>query len=100
MNRLPYSQRKRYSNDTATATNTTGSGSSSSSGGSFDWGLIGGWLNSLGGVATGIWGTSDKYTSQMYAQMYEQQRRANTIIWVVIGLVLALGVFLVIRKTK
>ena len=32
--------------------------------------------------------------------MYRQEQRTNTILWVVIGLVLALIVFLVIRKTK
>lgn len=48
----------------------------------------------------GLFSPSSKYTSQMYKQQYEQQKQTTTILWVVIGLVIALGVVLVIRKTK
>ena len=61
---------------------------------------ISGMFNSLTSMASSIWGKGDKYMAQAYAKMYEQQQRTNTVLWVVIGLVVALGVFLVIRKTK
>lgn len=82
---------RRYSNeDTTGGTNNN----------SFDWSLISGWINGLGGIVTGLWGKSDKYVANMYGQLYDQQKKTNTVLWVVIGLVIALGVFLVVRKTK
>lgn len=85
-------------NTVTTGTGTTGTGTSSGSG--FDWGQVGGWLATLGSTFGSIFGTGDKYTAQAYKTMYDQQQRTNTILWVVIGLVLALGVVLVIRRTK
>lgn len=61
---------------------------------------ISGMFNSLTNMASSIWGKGDKYMAQAYAKMFEQQQKTNTVLWVVIGLVVALGVFLVIRKTK
>ena len=57
-------------------------------------------LNSLGTTASNIWGTGDKYMVQAYQKMYDQQQKTNTVLWVVIGLVVALGVVLIIRKSK
>lgn len=51
-------------------------------------------------VVNAIFGRSDQYRADALNQMYTQEKRSNTILWVVIGLVLALGVFLVVRKTK
>lgn len=85
-----------------TSTSTTTSTSSSSSG----------WTNQntvdvvttaasfLQNVLTSIWGHNNQWQTQAYNTMYQQERRTNTILWVVIGLVVALGLFLVIRKTK
>lgn len=68
----------------------------------FDWTKldISGMFKNLTDMATSIWGKGDKYISQAYKKMYENQQKTNTVLWVVIGLVVALGVFLVIRKTK
>ena len=70
-------------------------------GGSSNWSSF--WNNlvsSVSSVATSIWGNNNQWQTQAYSTMYEQEKRTNTILWVVIGLVVALGVFLVIRKTK
>lgn len=82
--------------------NQTGSslGQDTSGSGSFDYGLIGGWLNSLGNIVTSIWGSSGNVQADMLNEQLRQERRTTTILWVIIGLVLALGVVLVIRKTK
>lgn len=56
--------------------------------------------NLLQTVLTSIFGKNNTYLANSYNTLYEQEKRTNTILWVVIGLVLALGVFLVIRKTK
>lgn len=92
----PYNQRKnRYSNKTTT--DKDGNKVETSWYEDVDW--VGG-LNSITSVFTSIWGKSDKYVSQMYQQMYKEQRRTTAILWCVIALVVALGVFLVVRKTK
>ncbi len=57
-------------------------------------------FKNLTDMASSIWGKGDKYMAQAYAKMFEQQQKTNTVLWVVIGLVVALGVILVIRKTK
>lgn len=75
----------------------TNTGSSSS----FDWGkLIGNGLDSVSTLLGKIFGKEDTYRANAYSQLYEQEKRSNTILWIVIGLILALGVVLVIRKTK
>lgn len=75
-------------------------GQDTSGSGSFNYGLIGGWLNSLGNIVTGIWGSTGNVQADMLNEQLRQERRTTTILWVIIGLVLALGVVLVIRKTK
>lgn len=70
-----------------------------SSGSSFSWGNF--WNNlvtSASSVATSIWGNNSQWQANAYNTMYEQEKRTNTILWVVIGLVVALGVVLIIRK--
>lgn len=56
--------------------------------------------NLIDSVLRAIFGKSSTVLANSYYQQYEQEKRTNTILWVVLGLVLALGVFLVIRKTK
>ena len=51
-------------------------------------------------VLTSIFGRNNVQQAQYANQLYQQEQRTNTILWVVLGLVLALGVVLVIRKTK
>lgn len=51
-------------------------------------------------VLTAIFGRNNVQQAQYTNELYKQEQRTNTILWVVLGLVLALGVFLVIRKTK
>lgn len=51
-------------------------------------------------ILTSIFGRNNQYLANSYSTMYNQEKRTNTILWVIIGLVLALGVVLVIRKTK
>ena len=88
-------QYRRYSNAETTSSGT------STSGGSFDWGSFStNLLNSATTLLGSIFGKSDKYKADAYETLYQQEQRTNTILWVVIGLVVALGVVLVIRKTK
>ncbi len=83
---------------TTPTTTTTTSGS--------DWtsqdtvGVINTGASLIQNVVNAIFGRSDQYRADALNQMYTQEKRSNTILWVVIGLVLALGVFLVVRKTK
>ena len=87
----------RYSNDGTTPTTTT----TTTSSGSWNWdSFVSGVFNLAGTVLPSIFGKSDKYQAQAYQQMYNQQKQTTTVLWVVIGLVLALGVVLLIRKTK
>lgn len=51
-------------------------------------------------ILTAIFGRNNVQQANYATEMYRQEQRTNTILWVVIGLVLALIVFLVIRKTK
>lgn len=51
-------------------------------------------------ILTSIFGRNNIQQASYATEMYRQEQRTNTILWVVIGLVLALIVFLVIRKTK
>lgn len=83
------------------ADGTLASGSGSSGSGAFDWGGFATGLISAGTtVVTSVFGKGDKYRADATEQMYRQEKQTNTILWVVIGLVVALGVFLLIRKTK
>ena len=79
---------------------TNNTGTSSSSGSGWNWGILTSLANTFGSVATSIWGKGGEWQASAYKSMYDQQKQTNTILWVVIGLVLALGVVLVIRKTK
>lgn len=75
--------------------------SGSSSGSSFNWGsFFKDLFSSATSITTGIWGNTANAQLAAYNTMYEQEKRTNTILWVVIGLVVALGVVLVIRKSK
>lgn len=56
--------------------------------------------NLLQTVLTSIFGHNNIQQAQYANELYRQEQRTNTILWVVLGLVLALGVVLVIRKTK
>ena len=81
--------------------NGTGLGRDTSGSGMFDWGgFLSTLLNSGTTVVKSIWGKDDTYRAEAYNTLYEQEKRTNTILWVVIGLVIALGVFLVVRKNK
>lgn len=92
----PYNQKKhQYSNKTVT--NPDGTVTETSWYEGIDWA---GGLGSLTNLFSSIFGKSDKYTAQAYATMYKEQQRITTILWVVIGLMVALGVVLLIRKTK
>lgn len=85
-----------YSDVTTHQTYTVGSGS-----GAFNWGgFFGNLIDSTESVLTSIYGRNNQVLANAYNTMYEQEKRTNMILWVVIGLVVALGVFLVIRKTK
>lgn len=76
---------RRYSNDSTT----------------FDWSKLDykGVLDSITGMFSNIFGKGDKYAAMAYQKMYDQQKQTNVILWVVIGLVVALGVVLIVRKT-
>ena len=69
---------------------------------SFDWSKLdySGMLNSITEMVSNVWGKGDKYMTQAYQKMLDQQQKTNTVLWVVIGLVVALGVYLVVRKTN
>ena len=56
--------------------------------------------NLLQNVLTAIFGRNNIQQANYANELYKQEQRTNTILWVVLGLVLALGVVLVIRKTK
>ena len=68
---------------------------------SFDWNNF---LNSLFGsassVLTSIYGKGDTWRANAVEWQLNQEKRTNAILWVVIGLMVALGVYLVIRKNK
>lgn len=77
------------------------SGSGVTGSGAFDYAsLINTGIAALSNVFTSIFGKSDKYQLQAYQQVYEEQKKVTTILWVVIGLMAALGIYLLIRKTK
>lgn len=79
----------------------SGLGQNSSGSGAFDWGgFANNLMNTTGSVLSSIFSPSYKYQNQALNSMYSAEKRTNTILWIVIGLVLALGVVLVIRKSK
>lgn len=81
----------------------TGGGSSaggSSSGSGWDWGQFNNTLGIVGNAITSIFSPSSKWQNQTNSQLYQQERRTNTILWVIIGLMAAMGVVLLFRKTK
>ena len=111
----PYNQRKRYSNADTSLFNDLGdtgdsselpadfysSGSGSSGSGSqFPWTTLINGVRDLGVSIANIFSPAGNYLTTSYQAQLKQEQRTNTILWVVIGLVLALGVVLVIRKTK
>lgn len=57
-------------------------------------------INATASVLNSIFGHNYQWQSEAVSTMYQQEKRTNTILWIVIGLILALGVVLVIRKTK
>lgn len=51
-------------------------------------------------ILNSIFGRNNIQQANYATALYNQEKRTNTILWVVIGLLLAMGVVLVIRKTK
>ena len=96
--------RKRYSNsNTVNGGGLPGGESSSGTSGSgtFNWDVFLNNLISAGtSITTSIWGHDNQWQVTGLELQLEAERKTNTMLWVVIGLVLALGVFLVIRKSK
>lgn len=105
--------RRRYSNfgenalpsfeDMGGAGGLTGGQSSSGTTGSgaFDWNAtIQGILNLGNTFVRSFWNNGAQQQANYTNELYKQEQRTNTILWVVIGLVLALGIFLVVRKSK
>ena len=103
--------RRRYSNFGETALpsfNDMGgvgglTGGNSSSGttgsGAFDWnGLVQGVLDLGNTFVSHFWDTGAQTQANYTNELYKQEQRTNVILWVIIGLILALGVFLLIRK--
>lgn len=79
----------------------SGSSGSGSSGSSFNWGgLVDGILGLGNTFVSSFWNNGDKVKAEYLDELRQREQRTNTILWVVLGLVLALGVFLIIRKTK
>ena len=77
----------------------TGIGTNTSGSGVFNWSYVGDWLNSAANIVTGIWGTSDKYMSNAYQTMYNQERKtSNLLIGIVVAIVLLAFVFLIVKK--
>ena len=68
---------------------------------SVNWGgLLGQLINGTTSVLSSMFGRTEAAQLNAYQTMYKQEQRTNTILWVVIGLVVAMGVVLVLRKTK
>lgn len=69
--------------------------------GLFDWtGFFNNLFDSANIIVPSVWGNQNQWQVNGLNQQLEAERKTNTILWVVIGLVLALLVFLVVRKTK
>lgn len=70
-----------------------------SSGNYGDWiGFFNNLINGTSSVLTSIYGHNNQWQANAYNTMYQQEKRTNTILWVIIGLVVALGIVLIIRK--
>lgn len=76
-------------------TGATGSGIFS---GSDITGLINTGLNTIENVVTGLWGKGDKYKVQALQMLNEEQKKTTYILFAIIGVVLVLAAFLIIRK--
>ncbi len=101
-----YYNKRRYSNileeevipgGTLPEVTVTASGGSSSGSG-FNWDGLTNILNIVGNSISNLFSPSSKWQNEMNSQLYQQEKRTNTILWVVIGLMVALGVVLLIRK--
>lgn len=69
--------------------------------GTFNWtSFVDSLLNSANTIIPSVWGNQNQWQVNALSNQVEAERKTNTILWVVIGLVLALLVFLVVRKTK
>lgn len=69
--------------------------------GTFNWtSFVNSLLDSANTIIPSVWGNQNQWQVNALSNQVEAERKTNTILWVVIGLVLALLVFLVIRKTK
>lgn len=92
--------RQRFSNYDGEASGATGgNGLGQDTSGSGIWGNVGGWLDSISDIVTGIWGTSDKYMANAYQTMYNQERKTtNLLIGIVVAFVLLAFAFLIIKK--
>lgn len=64
---------------------------------SINWNGI---FSDLSGTISSIFGKSDKYTAAAQKELIKQQNKINTILWVVVGLMAAVGIVLLIRKTR
>lgn len=93
----PCAARRRYSNDDVVnggaLPEVTVTGSRV-----FDWDKFNQTLSVIGSTISNLFSPSWKYQNQTNSELYRQEKRTNTILWVVIGLMVALGVVLLIRK--
>ena len=84
---------------TGATTTTTGGKLGTDTSGSGIWNNVGGWLDIIANIVTGVWGTSDKYMANAYQTMYNQERKtANLLIGIVVAFVLLAFAFLIIKK--
>lgn len=91
-----------YYNTTSSGSGTaTGSNLGNNSSGSGLLNAIPGMLNTVGNVLSNIFSPSSQYTSTMYENMYDQEKRTtNLLIGVVVALVILAFVFIVIKNRK
>ena len=85
-------KKQRYSNLSA-----EGDGTNTSS---FDWNEFFSGLFGFGSsIGNGIFGTSDKYTSMAYQNMYnEEKKMTRVMIGIVVALVLLAFAFIILKK--
>lgn len=92
-----------YTGESNTSGTTTGNSSNlgNNSAGSGLLNSIPGMLNTVGNVLSNIFSPSSKYTSTMYENMYEQEKRTtNLLIGVVVALVILAFVFIILKNRK
>ena len=78
------------------STNTlSGTGNSSGGGNSFD---VNAAIKTVGSLLSSIFGKSDKYTANAYNTLYQQERKTNTMLWIIIGVVVLLAFVFILRK--